>query len=311
MTTKAKKTRKDDAASIIGKDLAEEIDVKERVNRSDLVVEMSEADVENASSDVEVKSDEPVVEPVVESTPEPVTEPVVEQSETPVVEESVEYTLPYGGAISMKEAQKIQKSKEEMWAVMDMFSVFQNVVWNIVDRNDVTDKKAAVQTAISEFQSLLAAKAMVEFAVVERSEPTHPLKPAIDALLQNIDNSLELKGDVNERLASINPALQELGTAITDYVSTSDEDEPAPAQNVDIAETLKNLIQPLVENVAVLTEKVGVLESKSTVQNVESKSRIPAPRTHLLPPSLLEKKAENTSSIRAVINRSVGLPENS
>src|SRR5688572_14543349 len=45
MTTKKAKTRKEDAASIIGKDLAEEIDSKNKVVRSDLLIEMSEADV--------------------------------------------------------------------------------------------------------------------------------------------------------------------------------------------------------------------------------------------------------------------------
>lgn len=298
MATKAKKTRKEDAASIVGKDLAEELDTKNTVARSDVLVEMSEAEVETPVEEVEA--------------------PVEEKSDAVVEESAPVAYLPYDGATSMKEAYSAKVAKEEMVHVMDMFSIFQNVAWNIIDRADVTDKKEAFKNAVDEFKSLLAAKAMVEFSqapMVELSvQEDHELQPAIDALLENIDNSAT-SASVNERLEAINPALQELGTAITDYVSKSannGSNEPAPAPNKDVTEILQNAIQPLIASVNAVAERLGVLESKSSASSVNPSSRIPAPRTNVLPPNLLQQKSEpavKPGSIREIVNKSVGITE--
>lgn len=298
MATKAKKTRKEDAASIIGNDLAEELDTKNTVARSDVLVEMSDAETE------------------VETPVEEVEEAPVEEKSDAVVEESAPVAyLPFDGATSMKEAYQAKKVKEEMVHVMDMFSIFQNVAWNIIDRADVTDKKEAFKNAVDEFKSLLAAKAMVEFsqaATVELSvQQDHELQPAIDALLENIDNSAT-SASVNERLEAINPALQQLGTAITDYVSKSASNEPAPAPNKDVTEILQNAIQPLIASVNAVAERLGVLESKSNATSVNPSSRIPAPRTNVLPPNLLQQKSEpavKPGSLRDIVNKSVGIIE--
>lgn len=315
-TNKAKKTRKEDAASIIGKDLAEEIDTKQKVTRSDLLVEMSDAeetDVENKSPDLLPAS---VNDAEAQTEAEPVSqEEVVLESEQKEGEVEKSYSMPYNGATSMKDAVKARETAQEMIHVMDMFSMFQNVAWNIIDSEEVTNKKAAFANAVDEFKSMLAAKAMVEFSAVERSELTeseeHELQPAIDALLENIDNSAQLNADVPEKLQAINPALQQFGTAITDYVSKSVSNEPAPAPNENVTEILKNLIQPLADGINTLTERLGVLESKSTAQSVEAKQRIPSPRTHSLPPNLLVKSepAVKPGSIRDIVNRSVGIKE--
>ncbi len=301
MTTKAKVTRKGDAASIVGKDLAEEIDSKNKVERSDLLVEMSEAPVEETAV-------EPVVEPEVEA---PVEKAETEKTPEVVEEKNLDagYSLPYGGAVSMKEAKKAQEAKAEMFHVMDMFSMFQQVAWNIIDRGDVTDKKAAFSTAVDEFKSMLAAKAMVEFSVAAPVEE-HALQPALDALLENIDNSSVMKGSMEDKLQAINPALQLLGTAITDFVRESESVEPTPAQDKDVAEILKNIIQPLTDSVNAVSERLGILESKSSAQSVEVKSRIPAPRSHVVPPELIQKSEETTKpgSLRDIINKSVGIP---
>lgn len=314
MTAKKAKTRKEDAASIIGSDLAEEIDAKNKVIRSDLLVEMS--DTEDKSDDVEDKPEE------TETPAAPVVEvPVLTQESEAPVEPEVEkggYTLPYGGAVSMVEARKTQEAAKEMYHVMDTFSMFQQVAWNIFDRDDVTDKKALFTKAVDEFKSMLATKALVEFSQASADvevEDAHELQPAIDALLETIDNSTQLKSDVNEKLQAINPALQELGTAITDFVSKSvnvDSDEPAPALNDNVAEILKNLIQPIANGVNELSQRLGVLESKSTAQNVPAQQRIPSPRSMVIAPNLTQKSESSKTkpgSLRDIMNKSVGLIE--
>jgi hypothetical protein len=306
-----KKTRKDDAASIVGKELAEEIEAKSKISaqKSDVLIEMSEAE-----------TTEEVTEEVAVETPEvPAEEPIVEESEAaPVAEEVVEknmdtgYNLPYGGAVSMKDAQKARETAEEMVHVMDMFSMFQNVAWNIIDRDDVTDKKAAFSKAVDEFKSMLAAKAMLEFGMVEKSEQSHELQPVLDALVETVDNSVQLND--TERGEAINPAMQTLGTAIMDYLNRKSVVSESPAQNENTDNLLENitkLIQPLTESVQELKNQVGVLEAKSNAGSVNvQKPRIPQPRTMS---SAVIKKTEaeqpKPGSLKSIIRRSVGIEQ--
>lgn len=229
--------------------------------------------------------------------------------------------MPYGGATSMKDAEDYVAMQNETIYVMDMWSVLSNVVWNIYQRDDVMNKKEAIQNAVTEFSNVLAAKAMVTFS--QAVEPiqsvqsvqveSHGLKPALDALLSAVDNSLALEGDVNNKLQFINAPLQELGQAITDYVTTKSVVEPpAPNKNNDnLLEKITELIQPISTSVQQLTEKVGILEAKSNAQGVTPKPRIPQPRSMSLPPSLVQKSEPKVKpgSIRDIVNKSVGITE--
>lgn len=312
-----KKTRKEDAASIVGEVLAEEIETKAKftTQRSDVLIEMSDA--EKPSDDVQTVSDPPVEEK--SDTGVKSEEPVVEKFEDDQMEavanEAPSYmeNMPYGGATSMSDAEKYVEAKNEMLFVMDAWSVFSNVAWNIFSRDDVKDKKELLTKAVDEFKNLLTAKAMLAFSqTVEKSdaEESHELQPAIDRLLGVIDNSITL--DEMGRAEIVNPALQELGTAIADFYQKKSvaNEPPAPDKN-DLRDEIKSLIQPLVDSVKSLHEEVGIMKAKSTVQAVETKSRIPAPRTQTISPSLIAKSEPKVKpgSIRDIINKSVGLVE--
>lgn len=316
----AKKTRKEDAESIVGKPLAEELDMKAKgvAQRSDVLIEMSDSDaedvetvsdgVENTSGDgtgaekldTSVKSD--VVEKFEDSTMEKVA------NESPTYVEN----LPFGGATTMRDAENYVAAKNEAIYLMDMWSVFSNVMWNIMERADVEDKRTAMNVAVDEFKNILTAKAMLVFsqaAPVEDSE-THELQPAVDRLLGVIDNSVEL--DEAGRAEVVNPALQELGTAITEFYQKKSvaNEPPAPDKNT-LLDDIKNMLQPIADSVKSLSDEVGLLKAKSAAQAVEIKPRIPAPRTPTISPSLIAKSepAVKPNSLKAIINKSVGLPE--
>jgi len=327
-----KKTRKEDAESIVGKDEAEKIEMAQKASqqRSDVLIEMSDVTEEETQELVnEVEAEEPeetpVEEPVEEPAPEPVSEPVSE----PVVEEAqveksedevmgnalnemnpVDY-LPYGGATSMKEAENYVAAKDEAIYLMDMWSVFSNVIWNIMDRPDVKDKRSAMNQAVDEFKNVLTAKAMLTFseATVNKAETNlHQLQPAIDALLEKVDNSIGL--DDGGKAEILNPALQELGTAITDYLqekSVVQNDEP-PAQ-INILDEMKELLQPLSEGLKTLSDRMGILEAKSNTQNVEVKPRIPQSRTYQQSVVVKAKQEDQPKpgSLKDIARKSVGL----
>lgn len=301
-----KKTRKDDAASIVGKDLADELDAKNKASalKSDVLIEMSEDEVETPET-----PEVPVTEPVVVESVAEAVEPEVEKME------SAAPYLPYGGATSMKDANKYVEAKDEMVHLMDLWSMFSNVAWNIFDRNDVENKKAEFSKAIDEFKSMMASKAMLTFGMTERADPNlplHPLQSAIDALLEQVDNSLQLQSDA-ERAQVLNPALQELGLSITDYLTKS-VNEPAPDNdNNTLLNEIQNLIQPLVDSQKLLAEQVGMLEAKSNAQVVQPnnvRSRIPQPKTLSSAQVAVPVAPANSSStpkLRDIINKSVGL----
>lgn len=318
----AKKTRKEDAASIIGETLAEELDVKAKglAQRSDVLIEMSDAntgDVDTVSSGAEDTSGDGTGTEKLDTgvNSEPVEKAAVEKFEDDtmgkVANEAPSYVdnLPYGGATTMADAEKYVEAKNEMLFVMDAWTVFSNVAWNIFSRDDVDDKKALLTKAVDEFKNLLTAKAMLVFSQAVE-DTSHELQPAIDRLLGVIDNSIVL--DETSRAEVVNPALQELGTAITEFYQTKSVANEPPAPDKDnLLEDIKSLIQPIAESVKSLSEEVGMLKAKSAVQAVDVRPRIPAPRTQTLPPNLVAKSqpAPKPGSLRAIINKSVGLVE--
>jgi hypothetical protein len=309
----AKKTRKEDAASIVGETLAEEIELKAKATalRSDVLIEMSEGETPEVPA-----VEEPAVEPVTEPVEEPVA--VEEKSEAPVEEKGMSH-LPYNGATSMADAKKAKEAIEEMSQVMDLWGMFSNVAWNIIDSDEVTEKKSAFVKALDEFKGMLATKAMVEFGMVAKAETVtepvepHVLKPALDALLSAVDNSVVLEGDINAKLQYIQPTIQELGEAITEFVKTKAVVSEPPAPNKDndnLLEKITELIQPLSETVSRVESRIGVLEAKSNATAVETRSRIPQPRG--LTPNLIAKtetEKPKPGSLRSIINKSVGITE--
>lgn len=327
-------TRKDDAASIVGNELANEIDLKNKATalKSDALVEMSEGE-DKAPENPEV-AETPVVEASMSkndpekdcSEGEDCDEEMKEKSEPSVAVEQAEVSavtdtsnLPYNGATSMKEAKNVKESVEEMYEVIDLWGMFSNVAWNIIDRGDIRDKKSAMVKALDEFKSMLAAKAMVEFSqavpsapVVEKSETNdHELKPALDALLTAIDNSVSFEGDINSKLQTVQPVLQEFGQAITDYVSRKSVVEvPAPDKNTEnLLDDIKKLIQPLSESINTVAGELGVLKAQVNATSVQPKARIPAPRSAQLPPKLVAKSEDEPKpgSLKSIARKSVGL----
>lgn len=345
-------TRKEDAASIVGEREAEEIEKisKATTQKSDILIEMSDAEsksgeVESTSAVPAEDAVEPVAEPVAEPVVEPVPEAVVEESTAEenvaekveksedsvaanALDESATYVdnMPFGGATSMKDAENYVAAKNEAIYLMDMWSVFSNVVWNIMDRADVTDKRSAVNNAVDEFKNVLTAKAMVAFSATEGASPIgenvelsdlsethspqHPLQPALDAILNAVDNSLTLESDVSGKLTYINAPLQELGQAITDFVTTKSvaKEPTAPDKNDDILAEMKNILQPIAEGLKSLSERVGVVEAKSQAQVVETKSRIPQSRT--FKSSVIQQTPQEKiepTSLKAIVRKSVGL----
>jgi hypothetical protein len=333
MAKKAKKTRKDDAESIVGKAAADEIDAMARVSpqKSDVLIEMSDAEepseeVEDTSEEVEEEvSEEAPAEEDVEEVEEEVAEPVVEDAQVEKSEDStmagqinqpppyVE-NLPYGGATSMKDAENYVAARNEVIFLADMWSVFLNVVWNIFDRPDVVDKRSALNTATDEFKNVLTAKAMLTFSVAgDGTVSKHELQPVLDELLNKVDNSLTLESD-SERAEMLNPAMQVVGKAITDWIEQKSvaQEPPAPDKHdKTLLDDIREIIQPLSETLKNVVEDVGVLKAQQQASGVETSPQMPKSRT--LSSATMKSVAEvyenpmRPKNPRDVARKSVGL----
>lgn len=311
--TKVKKTRKDDAESIVGEQ-AEVLDKGEEAMKSNAMVEMSDSEKPEGGEEVaEIETEKPETPPEPETQPEPV-QVDASQAKTEKTEPGMEgYAMPFGGATSMKDAHKYVEAKEEMVHLMDLWSMFSQVAWNIFDRNDVSNKKAEFSKAIDEFKSMLASKAMLTFSqaapVVELSDVSHPLQPAIDAFLKEVDNSAVLKSE-GERAQVVNPAFQALGKAIADYLAEksqgSVEQEP-PAHNKEIVDEIKNLSQLVLSKMEDFNSRLGLVETQRA-QTAPVNSRVPV-RKSLTPDALRQATPAQPQGLKSIIRKSVGLQE--
>lgn len=324
-----KKTRKDDAESIIGKAEADKIDAMAKVSnqKSDILIEMSDAEDEPVEEVAEEVVEEPVEEVADVETPSEEVE-VTSVVEDAQVEKSEDATmagqinqpptyvenLPYGGATSMRDAENYASAQDEVIYLADMWGVFLNVVYNIFDRPDIIDKRSALNVATDEFKNVLTVKAMLTFSDVGDGTGSHELQPVLDELLNKVDNSLTLESNT-ERAEVLNPAMQVLGTAITDWIeqkSVAQQEAPAPDKNEHtLLDDIKEIIQPLSETLKSVVEDVGVLKAQRQVAEVETNVEIPKSRTlsSATMKSVVEVLEDPTrpKSPRDVARKSVGL----
>lgn len=351
--TKKKITRKEDAASIVGENLAEEIELKQKASAHksdalvDALVEMSETVEETqelikeieeiegkegenegedkedhiGNSDTIAKTSDAAVEESDALVEEAIAKPgLTAKFEDATMDHALEQPpsymddLPYGGATTMNDANGYVAAQKELVLVSDWWYVFQNVAWNIFQRDDVANKREALTTAIDEFKNMLVAKAMTTFSnsVTEKSAvDAHELQPALDALLDSIDNSLQLEADVNGKLIAINPALAELGTHISEYVTDKSKVEPVPQKKDEdnLLTEIKSLVQPLTEAMGILREEVSVLKSQVKAGDPAqvSKSRIPVPRTLTAEIYKNIQPEVKQGSLKDIVRKSVGL----
>ena len=131
---------------------------------------------------------------------------------------------------------------------------------------------------------------------------------ATDELYNSVNSAIKMEGvTAEQRLESINPALGNLGNAITVLVRES-TNTPAPApvpvehaMVLEAVSSLKDVVKDLAQEVAMLKEKS--ITSQSNVQQ----SRMPVPRS--IQPQLVRQSQNanevNPASITNIVRRSV------
>jgi len=283
----AKKTRKQDAESIVGKQ-ADELDKEEKAlksMKSHAMVEMSDsekAEAEEMIAEVESGESAEAVETVEEKPVAPEENKVEEPVEADAPKEEV--------LLDASMAEKSEKSKVDL-AVEKLESLFEKF-----------EKLSEAVNAMGVAKSDTAPHA---------PHAPHALQPAIDEFLATVDNSVALKSE-QERADMVNPAFQQLGMVIADYLkekSDTSVGQSAPAQNKELVDEIRNLTQLVSTKMEEFNGRLGLVETqRSQAIDVRSdvRSRIPA-RKSMTPLALQQKPAVQKSGLSASIRKSFGL----
>lgn len=184
------------------------------------------------------------------------------------------------------------------------------------DKEDMKEKKGKKECSLTEgdvevIRNLIA-EALPKAVVVETPAPVtekSALDIATDELYNSIDGAIKMQSvTIEERLESINPALGNLGNAITSLVRESvGVKAPAPISNDQTL--VLEAITSLTNTVKELASKVAVVEEKSRVE-APVQPKIPAPRSIQQPVVTQSQVAPaKPGSVSAIVRRSVGLQD--
>ena len=321
------KTRKADAASIVGEALADELETSEkaRVSRSEVDDEETAALVTRGDEDDAVdETDE--IEEVEEAAPAPVVESAAateEKAQVVAVDpgevvqvQVVENTyLPYGGATSIKDAKAYDDAREKQWKVQSAWWLLQDIISNIMNSAAVTDKAAAIKNALAEAQGLLEMKALTYLeglqeqkslastaAVVEPDE----LEQKFLAVRSAMSEALSLPE--GERAASVQPSFNELAGAITAALNKKSSENASPeAQetqtNADLAQMIRSAVSDAILPISKQVAQLMQAKEKPSLAEPVRRSVSATPAFTAYPVPGVEKKGK----LRADVERSVGL----
>lgn len=273
MATKSKtiSTRKEDAASIVGEELADTIAKSALETKSDILVEMSEvgdeADSKDKSGDESGKS-KVKADSLVEESKNKKDSPAADEADPNDPEED-------------KMEPKGKGAKKNCSLTDGDVELIRSIV------EDVVTSKSVV----------------AEAPVTEKSA----LDLATDALYNSVNAAVSMKGvTVEQMLESINPALAELGGAITNIVKESVGQiakEPTTNDQGFVVEALTSLT----ETMKSLAQEVATLKAQTSQPSVNPVvNRTPVPRS-IQVPVVNQSQATNVNpnSVANIVRRSV------
>lgn len=294
------KTRRDDAASIVGEELADELEEKSRQ-----MVGKSETEAEDEA--LVVKADEEEAAPDVEK----------------MYNDEGEYR-PLGGATTFGEAESFVQAQQRMDKLYTNWDMFTTVVHNIM-QSDV-DRVEAIRAAVREFgdrvDSIKAnvtdayliqtvrGETMAEEAKIEAQSAEAILAAARKAALEDPKLTRKAKAE----------AIQGALNTYAETVKAELDAVAPPAAGEDIAEAIQAALAPLADKIGLLAARLeqqpaptspsGIAGASPAQVVPQQKSFVPGAQPVLkgggddLPVSPITGKP---SSIRALINRSVGI----
>jgi hypothetical protein len=280
--------KKADAASIVGEDLANEIDAREQeawVSKSGAIVVKSD-DAGEVAAAVTTRSD-----------------------------------LPYGGATTLAQALDFTKAQNIRWQLSDLYMVLEGVLYNIIEvgADLVASKSAAMKEAISDFRGELETIAVAKLSLAsdpiqvksegQMSEAviTHPLDANFTALRAKYDEVVANAGLTRtQKFEALQPLVNELGNVIARSVEASSPMGVGDIQGLvrdAVSEAMKPLLAALAGSQAQRSVAASSVPAARQVDPLQAVQAASSAQTGMA------TNIGQTKSIKAVVRRSMGLPE--
>ena len=337
---KSMTTRKEDAISIIGEELADEIDKKAKLTKKsladetpDMLVvkveeeeiepeEITEEELDELEGERQELEDEILSEEEKSSSKKGTIEkdypvPVV------IVNEPSEYK-PFGGATSMSEAKKFREAQKEQWRVSDLWWAFQAVMDNILDDMEVTNKTKAIGTSLKELQEMLGDKSAQMLSIITRGiveEPEHELNTVFSDFRAVFDDIKAQSISSDEKLQQLQTYFNEFAQGVINCMKTEEPKENQIQEEPEGDNLVQTLSQALEQALTPLVQKVDLLLAQQRQENVvKSIPAIPVQRS--IAPSLSMQKdihkelqpqkskvQSETPNLDKQVRRRLGLPE--
>lgn len=328
-------TRKEDAASIIGEELANELDDEQKkVAKSMAMVTHSDTEdetqpetgepevvVTEANQNKDEKENEEEAENGMSDTEEDEREEAEKVKEKDSKKEkSAISEKSYGGATSLAEAKKIQEAKKEYGRLADLWYMFSEVMYNIFASSEIENKGDAIKKVVDEFKSMVENKSLSILSLIEESLHTnsmasnansdvHPLDDVMSDLRKDFSEAVALDATPTEKLQLIQDSYSRLGLAIKETIEksvpeTQEVSQSTQADNSQIVE--------LANVVASLSQKFDLLMAKMSQPQELTGPKVPERRSIQPQPFLpFANTVQQTKpmSIREAVYKSVGLSE--
>lgn len=290
------KTRKEDAASIVGEEFADELDELQKVkSKSSALVTFSDTEDET-------------------ETPE--SEEVVEEVSEPVVDE-IKQEKSYGGATSLVDAKKVMDAQQEYWRLSDLWYMLSEVMSNIFYSEDIENKGEAIKKVVDEFKSMIDNKSLALLSQIEdflgktvqksENNDVHPLDGAIAELKKDFSDAMAIEATPDEKLQLIQESYAKLGKSVVDVVKAEQKQEVQNEQPINADNSQLIQLANIVEN---LTQKVDLLVTQMNGRTEFTGPKVPEPRSMRLEPFNPMSQVQNPNkpmSLHDIVQRSVGL----
>lgn len=306
------KTRQDDAKTIVGEELAKDLDtdeVESLIDKSEAMVVKSEQDEDEA-----VASEDPQIDEGKGTSPEPEVEKgkhdeddededkAKEKADVDVIVVETLDNLPAGGAVSLEEVADNREARQEAVRLHELWWDLGDVMFNIFERSDVDDKKAAISRAIEEFRDMLEMKALHVLSEAEAEADATPLDQAFDILKENIESAkADEEKTEDEILESVQESFDTLGSVVVESVrGTEGEVSPAKSVAANIEKAVTKALQPLADQLGLLVATMGAKTGEEVVRSAFSQ-----PRNLQLPPVIPTEQTKPT--LKEIVRKSVGL----
>lgn len=292
---KAMTTRKEDALSIIeDEELAAELDKRAKLVGKSETEELPEGMVTKADEETlaEIEAEKADVEKM------------------PMEEEENYY--PFGGAMSLKEAEEYMAAQSQAAELYSQWGMLQTVMGNILEQSEPKEIKGRMQSLITEFSTRVdAIKAAVEDivllqqdiggnSIMSDTEKAEVINTTLDNAVQDALNNPQLSRE--QKAEAIQQALQEYAETIKAQLDAVNPPDPG--------EAITKAMMPIVEKLDLIAQKLNAAPQVQPRQPVQ-KSLVPggAPNPQQgngLPVSPITGEP---SKLRAMINRSVGMQQ--